>query len=354
MDIRFLNIFASLLITTLAYYYYMHFPYYTHYFNVTHAIEFFAWNASFTTFEVFKYTFYIYIVSFTIIYMVEKNPAISKSVQCFYGMARILYAPIEAFEQGIPQSEKIAILSVAVKVFFVPLMLSWLFGHLSNMLTNLSYCILHYNEFSTFVVFFQEKFYTLCFQLILFFDVFFFTISYLVEHRSLGNQIISVEPTVLGWLVAIICYPPFNDAMNVLFPWVSSDFPFFSNPLWYVGINILLLSFLTIYTWASLALNFKASNLTHRGIISHGPYRYIRHPAYVCKNVAWWLGTLPTLIAAIPKGFFAVITVFLCMATWSIIYFLRALTEERHLRMVNPEYEDYMEKVPYRFIPGIL
>ena len=47
--------------------------------------------------------------------------------------------------------------------------------------------------------------------------------------------------------------------------------------------NIALLISLGIYSWASVALGFKASNLTNRGIVSHGPYAYVRHPG-LCRE----------------------------------------------------------------------
>ncbi len=41
------------------------------------------------------------------------------------------------------------------------------------------------------------------------------------------------------------------------------------------------------------------------------------------------------------------------MLIMSGIYYARAITEERHLSR-DPEYQLYMKKVPYRFIPGVL
>jgi protein-S-isoprenylcysteine O-methyltransferase Ste14 len=40
------------------------------------------------------------------------------------------------------------------------------------------------------------------------------------------------------------------------------------------------------------------------------------------------------------------------MGFWSFIYFLRAVTEERHLSS-DPDYLAYCKRVPYRFIPGV-
>ncbi|MGJ3628557.1 DUF1295 domain-containing protein [Sphingomonas sp. MMS24-JH45] len=38
-----------------------------------------------------------------------------------------------------------------------------------------------------------------------------------------------------------------------------------------------------------------ASNLTHRGILTHGAYGWTRHPAYLSKNLFWWISTVPIL-----------------------------------------------------------
>jgi protein-S-isoprenylcysteine O-methyltransferase Ste14 len=42
------------------------------------------------------------------------------------------------------------------------------------------------------------------------------------------------------------------------------------------------------------------------------------------------------------------------VAAWSMVYILRALTEEDHLRGVDGEYAAYAAKVRYRFVPGIV
>jgi hypothetical protein len=50
-----------------------------------------------------------------------------------------------------------------------------------------------------------------------------------------------------------------------------------------------------IYAWATVAFGFRFSNLTHRGILTHGPYAWTKHPAYVSKNLFWWCAVLPFL-----------------------------------------------------------
>ena len=39
---------------------------------------------------------------------------------------------------------------------------------------------------------------------------------------------------------------------------------------------------------------------------------------------------------------------------WSLLYVLRAITEEDHLRGVDGDYAAYAARVKYRFIPGIV
>jgi len=56
----------------------------------------------------------------------------------------------------------------------------------------------------------------------------------------------------------------------------------------------------------------------------------------------WWITLLPVI------SLLAV----LVMVFWTLIYYLRAITEERHLR-ADAEYQQYMRKVSWKFIPGI-
>ncbi len=107
------------------------------------------------------------------------------------------------------------------------------------------------------------------------------------------------------------------------------------------------------YAAASVALGFRASNLTNRGIVASGPYAIVRHPAYVTKNLAWWIGAVPFLISAAEKNPRLLPGVLFSLCAWSFVYYLRAVTEERHLKMAGNGYAEYVRKVPYRFIPGL-
>lgn len=167
-------------------------------------------------------------------------------------------------------------------------------------------------------------------------------VGYASESRWLGNKTRSVEPTAFGWLVCISCYPPFNNVLGTYLP-LEAGPQLFKSDTTLLVFRTLVVCFFSIYAAATVAFGMKFSNLTNRGIVTRGPYRFIRHPAYVCKCSAWWLENLPTL--TITKAFF------LCgLCAW---YGLRAWTEERHLSM-DPEYVAYKKKVPWVAIPGVI
>jgi hypothetical protein len=79
------------------------------------------------------------------------------------------------------------------------------------------------------------------------------------------------------------------------------------------------------------------SNLTHRGIITNGPYGLTKHPAYVSKNLAWWLISIPFLASG---GAFKALKKCSLLLLLNSIYYLRAKTEERHLSN-DPDYQQY-------------
>ena len=165
--------------------------------------------------------------------------------------------------------------------------------------------------------------------------------GYASESRWLGNKTRSVEPTALGWVACIFCYPPFNNVLGTYLPLENGPAHITSENtlLAFKAATVLLFS---IYSAATVAFGWKFSNLTNRGIVSRGPYRFVRHPAYLCKCSAWWLEHIPTLTLA--KAFFLTL---LCG-----VYALRAWTEERHLSR-DPDYVAYKKKTPWILFPGV-
>lgn len=179
------------------------------------------------------------------------------------------------------------------------------------------------------------------YDVVFFVDCGFALMGYACESRWLGNKTRSVEPTGLGWVVCLACYPPFNNVTGTYLPlrdgaqWITSADALLAMR----GMTVLLFA---IYASATASFGFKFSNLTHRGVVSRGPYRLLRHPAYVCKCLAWWLEHLPTM--TLTKAFF--------LTALCGVYALRAFTEERHLGR-DPAYLEYKKKVPWVLVPGV-
>ncbi|MGI8942811.1 MAG: methyltransferase family protein [Qipengyuania sp.] len=183
-------------------------------------------------------------------------------------------------------------------------------------------------------------------QLLFVIDVQIGTVGYLLTMRPLDAHIRSGNPFVSGWLAALVCYPPFvwgiiGNGQILNYEENTRDWVF-----WFSGNDILLwawaawLVFLTVvYAWATFAFGIRFSNLTYRGVLTNGPYRFTRHPAYVSKNLFWWCSTLPFLVVS--DSWVDVIRNCFCLAVVNGIYLWRSKTEEAHLLAEDPKYVAY-------------
>jgi protein-S-isoprenylcysteine O-methyltransferase Ste14 len=174
-------------------------------------------------------------------------------------------------------------------------------------------------------------------------DIAFATVGYLLTFRPLDSHIRSANPYLAGWTAALVCYPPLLlmgagrplDYQRGTAEWSYwlGDYP---AAAWAMAALLVLLT--AVYAWATVAFGLRFSNLTHRGILTHGPYRWSKHPAYLAKNLFWWGSTLPFLSVTGDPATTARNT--LLLGVVSGIYYWRARTEEAHLR-ADPAYRAY-------------
>lgn len=179
-------------------------------------------------------------------------------------------------------------------------------------------------------------------QLMFLVDVCFGTIGYILTLRPLDSHIRSANPYLGAWLAALVCYPPFilvgqGGPLDYTAGTQSWALWFAGNDLLLAVWGLILFGFTAIYAWATVIFGLRFSNLTHRGIITNGPYRYFRHPAYLSKNLFWWLTVLPFL--SLDSSGEAVRNCLLLVSV-NVIYYLRAKTEEQHLN-ADPDYRVY-------------
>jgi hypothetical protein len=222
-----------------------------------------------------------------------------------------------------------------VKLFFLPLMFIY-------MTDKVAY--LRQYDFS--MVFSSFKaFYDFAYQGLFYIDLLIVTVGYMATFTATDSHIRSTESTFLGWAVALACYQPFWSFVSANY--ISYDGGknwgawFWHEPLLYTIWGSAILILIAIYAWASIPFGIRFSNLTHRGILTNGPYRYCKHPAYVSKNLSWWLISMPFMISTSAEESLRHCLLLLML---NGIYFLRARTEERHLSW-DPDYVAYAQYI---------
>lgn len=217
-----------------------------------------------------------------------------------------------------------------IKLYFLPLM----FVYMTNYMGSFRMAVALKNPLQAY-----EFFYSLLF----FVDTAFVCVGYVFANKLIGTHIRSADKTMTGWVSALVCYQPFWGVIGACYiaygqPWLPAMTQSVLFQIFYCGLILLA----TIpYIWATIAFGTRFSNLTHRGILCTGPYRYFRHPAYLSKLAGFFLVHTPFL-ADSPKKFAASMFMF-AMICWC--YRIRALTEERNLRSTGPEYDAYCQEV---------
>ena len=218
-----------------------------------------------------------------------------------------------------------------VKGFFLPLMLTYFFSDLTRFLA------VNYTNIKDFRTFF-DAIYDATFLV----DVGLSSMGYLMAIRVFDSHLRSAEPTMEGWVVALFCYQPFWSMFSQNYIDYSRNYAWgawlWERPQLYMAWGICILALYAIYVWATIMFGCRFSNLTHRGILTNGPYRWTKHPAYISKNLAWWLTAVPFIVT--DTGALDSIRRCTLLLFLNGIYYLRAKTEEAHLSR-DPTYVEY-------------
>ncbi len=253
----------------------------------------------------------------------------------YYHLGLWLLGRQPSFENSI----KPLLMGWLVKAFFLPLMWVYLNQNIA------SADVLQWQIRSFFSGQGFKYLYDFLWRLFFFIDLAFACAGYLLTLRLLDTHIRSTDPTILGWLSALVCYQPFVDGLFASYLAYNLDQFYWGDwlaeyPVIYMIWGSIILFCLCIYALSTVMFGLRFSNLTHRGIITNGPYRYSKHPAYCAKNISWWLITIPFIH---PEGKIGeIIRACLMLILVNAIYYIRAKTEERHL-MCDPVYRLYAD-----------
>jgi isoprenylcysteine carboxyl methyltransferase (ICMT) family protein YpbQ len=174
-------------------------------------------------------------------------------------------------------------------------------------------------------------------------DVLFASIGYIFTFKILDADVRSTEPTLFGWVVCILCYEPFINIITIplLFGPLFNNTPWYG---WFAGHYLIFTVWgataivaMCCESLATLSFGIRFSNLTYRGLIANGLFRFTKHPQYVSKGVRFFFFYMPFLSMSGFTGMLISCGSFLGLC---IMYYLRARTEENHLS-AYPEYVEY-------------
>ena len=286
-------------------------------------------GAFYTPFYNLLLRFWPGLVASSILYIVVVDGHMLDPKDALWRLGRLLMGKWEAGnKQELPNHYR----GWLVKAFFFPLMFVWL-NNSTFKVVNFDLSNANLNNLAT---------YDFLYDFIFFIDLLFTTVGYALCFRPIDTHIRTAEPTFLGWGVALFCYEPFFSMLferqYVKYGGVGFGNWLSHNPYVRQGWGASILLLITIYVLATVAFGVRFSNLTHRGILTNGPFRYTKHPAYVSKNASWWLVSVPFILQA--DGIFGALKRSLLLGCVNFIYFMRARTEERHLSR-DPTYVAY-------------
>lgn len=231
----------------------------------------------------------------------------------------------------------------AIKAFFLPIMIS---GCIDNIRWWTDYAPKQYGYFVV---------YEFLYSLLYFIDVVFASAGYIFALKLFDTQIRTSQPKLLGWIAALICYPPFWPGVsNTIFAYNPDGREwgqFFGHtPVLSHAWAFVMIVLVGIYAASTIQFGIRFSNLTNRGIITNGTYRWMKHPAYVSKNISWWMLSVPFLYHT---GYLQSIRACALLLALNFIYVLRAKTEESHLSE-EPAYREYLTFMAERSLYAVV
>jgi protein-S-isoprenylcysteine O-methyltransferase Ste14 len=172
--------------------------------------------------------------------------------------------------------------------------------------------------------------------------------GYLFGARLIRTETKAISSSWFAWTVTLACYSPFETAFFInwfdynpstpdpfwLQPWVAH---LESVPLLLALVGVVILVFSLIHLWAEAQFGIRSSNLSNRGIITTGAYRFCKHPVYASKCVVWLLIWMPFLSGVNILDDLRLTVLWACVCG---IYMLRSLAEEKLLAN-DPAYVAY-------------
>jgi protein-S-isoprenylcysteine O-methyltransferase Ste14 len=272
--------------------------------------------------------FWIVLVIVAPLYVWLTDRSMNEPEDGLFYVGRLVVAPRRPIKWDLVKQY---LLGWAVKGFFLPIMIGFAYDDIDWLLS------MNFSE----ELRKSRAYYDVVYRGLYFVDVIYASAGYLFTMKLISAEIRSTDSTVGGWFVCLICYPPFWDFVSDNFLNYGGNYYWdqwigWSDLLWFVW-GTVILALVVIYVWGTASLGIRFSNLTNRGIVTAGPYRWVKHPCYVAKNISWWLISIPFVAGDTTSQ---CVRGCLALSMLNLIYYFRAKTEERHL-LKDPAYAEY-------------
>ena len=323
-----------------------------------------AW-AGVTAWQFYAVIYFFYVVGALPMFLVLRPPSLcgSKNLLVFGWLCRAGTAALQRLRGGTApgftpsELERQALMWLLIRLCFGPLIVN-------TLLVELTWCQrlstgLHPVSFLGRL----DVYYIVLIHVLFLADASLYFVGYHSEAACLRNQVRFVETNLWRILVCMACYAPFSQATMSLLgascqdPYILVQGNFQS--VWTWLLRLLALGSLGLLFWSDLSLFTRAGNLYHRGLVTWGAYRFVRHPGYLAQNLFWFATLMPGLIPSPHNVYFSwgrysvgSLGILGGFGGWAAIYWLRALAEEQFLSR-DPEYAAYCQRVRYRFVPGL-
>ena len=145
------------------------------------------------------------------------------------------------------------------------------------------------------------------------------------------------------WSLAQFLVLPLVAGLDIRFGWTRNY-----TALWHLAGAVLFALGLVLFGWAMITNAYFSTAVriqSDRGqtVCRTGPYRFVRHPGYIgtilqSLAIPLLLGSLLALIPGI---------------TAALLMIIRTSLEDRLLQAELPGYQDFVQEVRYRLVPGI-
>lgn len=274
------------------------------------------------------YRWYVLLAAIALAYLLVADAVLPEKQEELWEIGNGLLHPFVASLSG---RAKQYVLGWVLKAFFAPLMLTFTLNDLRHLLPlDLGAALAE-----------PAKTLDLAVDSLYLIDVTFGGIGYVATFKLFNTHIRTIQTTLLGWVICLVCYPPFWPAIRQSFLNYEDSYGWgqwlWNAPvLWWLWGSVVVF-FVAVYAWATVSFGIRFSNLTNRGIITNGPYRFVKHPAYISKCASFWMISIPFIPHE--SGSMALANC-VALAIGNGIYVVRARTEEAQL-MQDADYRAY-------------